>query len=60
MHIVLLGMMASGKTTIGKVLSKSLSIPFHDTDKEIEFHEKTSIKSIFENMGEKYFRELDS
>ena len=41
MHIVLLGMMASGKTTIGKALSKSLSIPFHDTDKEIEFHEKT-------------------
>ena len=60
MHIVLLGMMASGKTTIGKVLSKSLSIPFHDTDKEIEFHEKTSIKSIFENKGEKYFREIES
>ena len=60
MHIVLVGMMASGKSTIGKVLSKSMNIPFLDVDKEIEFHEKRSVKSIFENSGERYFRKLES
>ena len=59
MHIVLVGMMASGKSSMGKVLSKSMNIPFLDIDKEIEFHEKSSIKSIFENDGEKYFRKLE-
>tara|TARA_B100000925_G_scaffold15762_2_gene10952 strand:+ start:1649 stop:2170 length:522 start_codon:yes stop_codon:yes gene_type:complete len=59
MHIVLVGMMASGKSSVGKVLSKSMNIPFLDIDKEIEFHEKSSIKSIFENDGEKYFRKLE-
>ena len=60
MHIVLVGMMASGKSSIGKVLSKSMNIPFLDIDKEIEFHERRSIKSIFENSGERYFRKLES
>ena len=60
MHVVLIGMMASGKSSIGKVLSKTMNIPFLDIDKEIEFHEKRSIKSIFENNGERYFRKLES
>ena len=60
MHVVLVGMMASGKSSIGKVLSKTMNIPFLDIDKEIEFHEKRSIKSIFENSGERYFRKLES
>ena len=60
MHIVLVGMMASGKSSIGKVISKSMNIPFLDIDKEIEFHEKRSIKSIFKNSGERYFRKLES
>ena len=60
MHVVLVGMMASGKSSIGKVLSKNMNIPFLDIDKEIEFLEKRSIKSIFENSGERYFRKLES
>ena len=60
MNVVLVGMMASGKSSIGKVLSKTMNIPFLDIDKEIEFHEKRSIKSIFENSGEGYFRKLES
>ena len=60
MHVVLVGMMASGKSSIGKALSKTMNIPFLDIDKEIEFHEKRSIKSIFENSGERYFRKLES
>lgn len=60
MHIVLVGMMASGKSSLGKVLSKSMNVPFLDIDKEIEFHEKRSVKTIFENSGEKYFRKIES
>ena len=60
MHVVLVGMMASGKSSIGKVLSKTMNIPFLDVDKEIELHEKRSVKSIFENSGERYFRKLES
>ena len=60
MHIVLVGMMASGKSSIGKVLSKSMNVPFLDVDKEIEFRENRSVKSIFENSGERYFRKLES
>ena len=60
MHIVLLGMMASGKSTMGKVLSRSLNAPFHDIDKIIENQEKRSIKSIFEDNGEKYFRKIEN
>ena len=60
MHIALVGMMASGKSSIGQVLSKSMNIPFLDIDKEIEFHEKRSIKSIFETNGESYFRKIES
>ena len=37
-----------------------MNFPFLDIDKEIEFHEKRSIKSIFENSGERYFRKLES
>ena len=60
MHIALVGMMASGKSTIGKVLSKSMNIPFLDIDNEIEFHEKRSVKSIFETNGASYFRKIES
>ena len=60
MHIVLVGMMASGQSSIGKVLSKSMNVPFLDVDKEIEFRENRSVKSIFENSGERYFRKLES
>ena len=57
--LVLTGMMGVGKTTIGKLLAKRLKVKFIDVDKIIERNEKKSIKRIFEDNGEKYFRKLE-
>ncbi|BDU50432.1 shikimate kinase [Haliovirga abyssi] len=59
-NIVLIGYMGTGKSTIGKILSKELKMEFIDTDLLIEKNIKMSIKDIFENFGEKYFRDLES
>lgn len=59
-NIVLTGMPACGKTTIGKQLSKLLNMELIDTDKLIEEKEKMSISDIFDKKGEKYFRKLES
>lgn len=59
MKIILVGYMGSGKSTIGKLLSKNVGIPFYDLDKVIEEHENMSIKKIFEEKGEVYFRKLE-
>lgn len=56
MKIILLGYMASGKSTIGKQLAAKLLIPFVDLDNYIEECEGKSIKKIFEEEGEIYFR----
>ena len=48
--------MGSGKTTIGKKLSKNLDLKFLDTDKIIEKKNSMSINQIFNIKGEKYFR----
>lgn len=57
--IVLLGYMGSGKSTIAKVLSKNIQIPFVDLDEYIEEKAKMSVKSIFEQYGEIKFRRLE-
>ena len=58
-NIVFLGMMGSGKSSIGSLVSKKLNIDFIDIDNEIEKQTGTSISKIFENKGEKYFREIE-
>lgn len=58
-NIVFLGMMGSGKTTIGKLVSKKLGKEFHDIDYEIEKKTKQTIKAIFEKKGEVFFRKLE-
>ncbi len=60
MKIILVGYMGSGKSTIGKELSKIVRIPFYDLDKIIEETEKESVKNIFKNKGEIYFRKIES
>ena len=57
--LVLVGMMGSGKSLIGKILSKKLDYDFIDTDKKIEEVEKKTISEIFESNGEKYFRNIE-
>ena len=59
MNIFLVGPMGSGKSSLGKKLAKSLDKEFMDTDKEIEKKERKTISEIFENSGEKYFREKE-
>ena len=58
-NLVFLGMMGSGKSSIGLILSKKLSIDFFDVDHEIEKKIGMKISEIFENKGEKYFREIE-
>ncbi|PLV57387.1 bifunctional shikimate kinase AroK/3-dehydroquinate synthase AroB [Thermotoga sp. SG1] len=56
MRIFLVGMMGSGKSTIGRKVSEVLDLEFVDMDDEIEKREGRSIKRIFEEDGEEYFR----
>ena len=60
MKIVLLGYMASGKSTIGREISKKLDMKFIDLDDYITKREKTSISEIFKVKGEIYFRRIES
>ena len=58
-NIVFLGMMGSGKTSIGKLVSKKLKLNFFDTDNEIENEVGMKISKIFKEKGEGYFREIE-
>ena len=59
-HIVLVGMMGVGKTSLGKLLSDSLSFGFVDIDSEIVKEAGMSISQIFDKYGESYFRTLEA
>ncbi|MFS8541092.1 MAG: shikimate kinase [Tissierellales bacterium] len=58
-NIVLIGMSGAGKTTIGKYLAKKLNMTLVDTDDIIVKKTGSTIDEIFNNRGEKYFRELE-
>ena len=58
-NICIMGLMGSGKSIIGKDLSKYSNLKFYDTDKEIELKTKKSINEIFEKDGESYFRKIE-
>lgn len=59
MKIVLLGYMASGKSTIGQVLAEKKQFPFIDLDEYIEKKEGKTVSEIFELKGEIYFRKQE-
>ncbi|EEX74350.1 shikimate kinase [Leptotrichia hofstadii] len=59
-NIVLIGMPACGKSTIGYWLSKKINYPFVDVDRYLEEKENKIISDIFSNEGEEYFRELET
>ena len=58
-NICIMGLMGSGKSIIGKDLSKYLNLNFYDTDKEIELKTNKKISEIFEEKGELYFRDIE-
>ncbi|GFN23287.1 shikimate kinase [Thermanaeromonas sp. C210] len=58
-NIVLIGFMASGKTTVGRLLAGKLGWNFFDTDTEVEKKASCSIAELFAREGEAYFRELE-
>ncbi len=57
--IILVGYMGSGKTEIGKLLSKSTTIPFSDLDNLIEKELEKTINQIFSEKGEVFFRKKE-
>lgn len=59
-NIVLIGMPASGKTTVGKALAESLGRSFFDSDEEIVKREGIAVSEIFAVKGEEYFRKCES
>jgi len=58
-NVVLVGHMGSGKTSIGKHLSKKINYKFFDTDQEIEDESKMTIAEFFSKKGEKDFRKFE-
>ena len=57
--IYLLGFMGSGKSTVGKLLAETLGWPSIDLDTIIEAGQGLSIREIFENSGEPFFRQIE-
>tara|TARA_B100000965_G_scaffold404463_2_gene435271 strand:+ start:150 stop:656 length:507 start_codon:yes stop_codon:yes gene_type:complete len=60
MRLILIGPMASGKSTVGKRLAKRLNLNFIDIDEEVEKAAGVSISWIFDVEGEQKFRERES
>lgn len=60
MIIVLMGYMASGKSTIGERLAKKLKYDFVDLDDLIESKENASVSEVFKTKGEIYFRKQEA
>lgn len=60
LNIYLIGMMGTGKTTVGQLLARKLSYRFFDTDILIERVAQKSINDLFAEEGETYFRDLES
>lgn len=60
MNLILVGYMASGKSTVGKNIAKVLNYKFIDLDDYIETQENLSISEIFRKKGELYFRKLEN
>src|SRR4051794_31328522 len=59
-HVVLVGMMGAGKTTVGSRLARRLDRPFVDSDVQVERRAARTVRQIFETEGEAAFRAIES
>ncbi|MDR2367121.1 MAG: hypothetical protein LBF58_03285 [Deltaproteobacteria bacterium] len=59
-NIFLTGFMGAGKTTVGRALAKALNRPFVDMDEELVKNHNKSVKEIFAESGEAYFRQAEA
>lgn len=59
-YLILVGMMGSGKSTVGRVLADRLDLPFFDTDKQLERELGRSVKALFQVFGEDAFRDHET
>lgn len=55
--VVLVGMMGTGKSTVGRKLAQAMTVDFTDADHEIERAARMSVGEIFDHYGETYFRD---
>ncbi len=60
MQLYLIGYRGSGKSTVGRVVAERLDLPFSDSDDAIEAESGMSIKDIFAQKGEPWFRDLEA
>ena len=58
-NLVFIGMMGSGKSSIGSMVSKKLNLNFFDIDQLIENDQKMKVSKIFEIKGENFFRDIE-
>ncbi|MBU6227778.1 MAG: AAA family ATPase, partial [Acidobacteria bacterium] len=58
-HVVLVGLMGVGKSSVGRALAREMKRPFVDTDSVIESNEGRTIADIFAVDGEATFREIE-
>jgi len=59
-HLVLIGMMGAGKTTVGRVIAARLGRPLLDSDEMIEAREGRTVREIFNTDGEHAFRAIET
>jgi len=59
-HVLLIGFMGAGKTTVGRIVAERLGLPLVDLDSLIEAQEGRTVSDIFDTSGESAFRVLES
>jgi shikimate kinase len=59
-HVVLVGLMGSGKTTVGRALAAALGLPFSDSDAAIERERGSTVQELADELGVEEMHELES
>jgi shikimate kinase len=59
-HIVLIGLMGTGKTTVGRLLAAKLGLPLADSDSEIEAREGVTVRELQERFGAPWLHRLEA